>query len=193
MSDPAYFNYRPGEGKGEWDVRLDDSRLSVAGGWAIDLSDVTRATFTNVVIRGLRTVRIELFIDKEPYALGFTDPDRGYRMDPHARVHLSLVVAILRTMADVCPNVPIALGVNRGGGGLFYVGLGSLIAGIVLVVSMFTSDVSPERMVAAGIPALGLVLVGAVLFVGRAPWKRASQVHPAALADRLEAVLEARD
>ncbi|MGR3362862.1 MAG: hypothetical protein ACU0CY_01655 [Maritimibacter harenae] len=186
---PRRFSWTPGAHAGAETLTLDGTRLSGTD-WTLDLAEISDAAFVNRVSRGNRMVRLELHSGEARHSIGYNGARRGYANDPDARTHLTACAAILRTLAAVRPGHKVALGVVRGGRwGMFLVGLGALVAGLVLAVAALAADLSAERLVGAAIPTLFLLLLGALITYGNWPCRARPRVAPGALAYTLDGML----
>lgn len=181
------FTWKPALLAKQDTLTLDGTTARLDGDWTLDLRDVEDAALVNQVLKGNRIVRIDLYTADGRCSLGYNASARVYRADPDARTHLAACAATLRALDQARPGQLVALGVIRGGRwGMFLIGLGTLLFGSILGVSMLATGVSGERLATAAIPTIVLLAMGAILTYGNWPWRKRPQVKAAALATTLE-------
>ncbi|MAM62573.1 hypothetical protein [Maritimibacter sp. UBA3975] len=190
MAAPETFRWKPALLARADTLTVDGTRLALDDNWTLDAALVEDAAFTNQVIKGNRMVRLDLYTPELRRSIGYTGGRVGYDADPDARTHLAACAATLRALALARPGQQIALGVIRGGRwGMFLVGLGTLLGGLILAVAALASGIGSDRLLEAAIPTLFLILLGAVLTYGNWPWRKRPRINPAALADTLDEIL----
>lgn len=181
------FTWKPALLAKQDTLTVDGPMIRLAGDWTLDLRDVQDAAFVNQVIKGNRMVRLDLYTADERRAIGYNASARVYQADPDARNHLAACAATLRALDAARPGQLVALGVIRGGRwGMFLVGLGTLVFGAILAISMLVTGVSGDRLAAAAVPTLVLFVMGFTLTYGHWPWRKRPRVKAAALAKTLE-------
>ncbi len=179
MDDPD----KPGALTGPTRFTLEGRQLSGDAG-PLDLSTVTEALFVNRVIRRTRTMRLEL---NGTCRISYAAPENAWATDPDAHSFLTLCRDILHALP---PEARITLGERRGAR-LVMFGIG--VAGILLGAGVFAvalaTGASSDRLVAAAVPMLVLVGLGAVIARTYAPARKPRTATPKALAAVLDGIL----
>ncbi|MEC7762509.1 MAG: hypothetical protein VX874_11435 [Pseudomonadota bacterium] len=185
--EPESFTWKPALLAKHDTLTIDGSLVRLAGDWTLDLAEVEDAAFVNQVMKGNRMVRLDLYTADKRRSIGYNASARAYNRDPDARTHLAACAATLRKLESLHPDQMIALGVIRGGRwGMFIIGLGTLIFGAILAISMLATGVSGDRLATAAIPTLVLFAMGGTLTYGHWPWRKRPRVKPTALAKTLD-------
>ncbi len=159
-------------------------------GQVVDLRDVSDAGMSEHVIKRTRMRRLELVTSKGKLHLGLNQDEHLPAWDQDRAAHRALCSAIAERLAEVHPDMAVAMGTTGGARwGMFVVGALSLLVGLGIGIAAMITGVSGDRMAAAAVPMLGLILLGFVVVRSHAPWKPVPKV-PVAL---VPAILEALD
>lgn|GEM_PF-4325465 len=153
--------------------------------WTLDLRTVQDIAYSEITVKlsvirqldlvtpdGVRRLSQTLAIsDRGPSRTGFTD----------------LVVALLRAVADLHPDMKITYGLQgKSRTALFVVSMLSVAAGVALPVAMLATNASLGRLWAASTPSLLLILMGAAYGWPNRPWKPLPRLPLAQLVQMLE-------
>lgn len=176
------WRYKPAPLSDEREVCLDGTALWIAGEGPFDLKAVDRAFLEHRAFGDSRMLRLDLIRGDEHCSVGFNGGRRGYADNPNAQQHRAAVVAILRALAAVRPDVQVTLGPSRGPSLIMFgIGLVSFSAGVAIGGGALAGG----RIAGAAIPVVLLVLVGAALVIGNWPLAKRRKVEAAELADEI--------
>lgn len=185
------FAYRPAPLRAPVDVRVAAEDISVEGSWTLRLADVEAAAFVSQRLGDQRLLRLDLYSGGKCYPIGYSGGAAEKPVDGDMQQHLAAIVATLRALSRARPDARIALGAVGGARwGLFAVGLVSVLSGAGIATGALASGVSGERLVAVAVPVALLLMLGVALIHGFWPWRRRTEVCPAALADTLSGAAE---
>lgn len=185
------YTFKPALLRGERTYRLDDATLVLHDGTRIDLAALTGAGFVNQAISRNRMMRLDLRLGEDRHSIGYNTAEAAWRDDPDARAFLALVRDVLRALAETRPDFEVTLGeTGRGRMAMFIAGAVSALFGAALFVAALATGISTDRMVAAAVPMLLLLALGAVIIRAYWPWRAPPTGTAGAVAKVVDQVID---
>lgn len=175
------FRFRPAPLRPELSFTLKDGLLS-GSGWDLSLLDLTDLRFTGYKAAGRLIWRLDLIEARVTRRINVSLPAADTRAHPDFAAFHALSVALNNGLNQHNPDLQLTLGetgVTRHV--MFGLGLLSGLTGLGISIGAIANG----RIVAAAIPALLLLLIGAGLLRSYWPWTTPRRVAPATLPDLL--------
>jgi hypothetical protein len=184
------YGFKPALLRAELEFTLQDSVLT-GPDWALDLRDVTAVSYAETSVRYVTNRYLELDANGQTRRVSQNiDTGAEAAREPFSE----LVVAILRDVHALYPDMQVSYGM-RGNArlGMFIVGVLSLGVGAGLPIAALATGVSGDRLLAALVPSLLLVLLGMGFGWGNRPWQAPPSVSLAKLIHSLDQRQTAND
>lgn len=167
------YRFKPALLRAEQEYRLDQSALKTED-WELDLRHVSAVNYAETTVNYTTTRHLEMDANGQTYQVSQTTD--ASHLDDRAPFS-TLVVAILRALGDLHPDLHVSFGLRKGARtGMFVVGMLSLLAGLALPVAALATGVSSNRFMAAAVPSAVLILLGLAFGWTNRPWQAPPRV-----------------